>query len=136
MEALKNEFIATSKAIIADNKILARASIGFREMFSKRVVALHKNKIQAHFEEFDKLDRRYADFLNTGGVLNDLLMRNAKVQVLTWARAMVTGALKDYESTLMEFEGQVQFRLNVTLSVVALVVSLVATAAALKGCGP
>lgn len=125
MVELKNKFIGASEAIIVDNKALAKASIGFREMFCKRVVGEHKTKVQAHFEKLVELDRYYASFLNTGGALNDLLMRNAQVQILTLGRSMVTGALKDYESSLTEFEGQVQFRLNVTLSVVALLVSLV-----------
>lgn len=129
METLKNQFIALSSQIISDNKALAKEKIGFLEMFQKKVVGAHKKKIDEHFHTLAELDHRYAGFLRPQGSINELLMLNAQIQILTLSRSMATGALKNYEASITGFEGQLQFRLSVTLAVIALVVSIVSVGA-------
>ena len=125
MEELKNKFIEISSEVLTDNGGLASSSLTFREIFNQETLNSHKTKLHAYFETLSDLDEEYAKHLSTSGTINDLLMKNAKVQILSLSRTMLVGAIKNYESSLSEFEGQVKFRLNTTIAVVAIVVSVI-----------
>jgi hypothetical protein len=125
METLKTKFISNADYVLKDNEALSSESISIKEMFTKSIVNAHNEKVRSHFETLSELDIEYGKFLNTKGTINDLLVANAKVQILSLARSMFVGSIKNYESSLTEFKGQVQFRLNVTIAIFAIVVSMI-----------
>ena len=129
MQHLTENYIQESSIILTDNESLASQSIGIKEMFSQTLVAEHRKKLRCHFQKLSELDREYAAFLVPHGTINELLMRNSAVQIMTQGRNMLVGAVKNYESSLNEFEGQLKFRVNITIALFAIVISMVGLAA-------
>lgn len=125
MEELKKSYIESASSVLSDNEDLASASITFKEMFTKSVVSSNKEKLRKHFEILSDLDKKYVKNLTTNGTINDLLIRNAKIQILAESRNMLVSAIKNYESSLTEYEGQVKFRLNITIALIAIIVSII-----------
>jgi hypothetical protein len=125
MEKLKKQFIELASAVLKDNEELASCSITFKKMLDKKIVSSHKKKLREHFKALSGIDEQYVEYLNPNGSINDLQMKNAKLQILTLSRNMLVNAIKNYESSLTEFEGQVNFRLNITIAVIAIVISIV-----------
>lgn len=124
MEDVKRDFIKAAKSVTEDNALLAKATLGVVEMLYKKSTAEHKLKIEQHFQILIEIDDRYANLLNAGGALNDISLRNAQIQIVTFARSMFVGAILDYGSSITAYEGQVQFRINTVMALVALVVSI------------
>lgn len=128
MQNLTDNYIRTSSEVLSDNELLASQSLGVKEMFSKSIITSHKDKLRSYFQKLADYDQEYATYLVAHGSINDLLMRNAAIQIMTQGRSMLVGAVKNYESSLVEFEGQLKFRVNITIALIAIVVSVVGLA--------
>jgi len=127
LETLKTNFISNAGYVLADNKELALAAISFKEMFGKAIVEEHDKKLMTHFDKLLELDLEYGTTLNRSGkgTYNEIQIGAAKLQILSQSRAMLVDAIAGYGNTLIEYKGQVKFRLNVTIALMALLVSVV-----------
>lgn len=128
MQQLTESYIEASSQALSDNELLASQNIGIKEMFSKEQLTSHRERLRGHFQELSLFDREYATHLVAHGSINDLLMRNAAIQIMTQGRNMLVGAVKNYESSVTEFEGQLKFRVNITVALVAIVISIIGLA--------
>ncbi|RJG09742.1 hypothetical protein D3879_16880 [Pseudomonas cavernicola] len=127
MEDLIKNYTASASIVLQDNEALAAASSGLREIFSRSVINEHKEKVRNHFQILLKLDEQYTKHLSPQGTINELSMKSAQIQILSQARSMFVGAIKNYESSLTELEGQFQFKVSTTLAIVAILISILLT---------
>jgi hypothetical protein len=119
-----HSYVQRSSEVLQDNGALAATPMTLAETFKQTAVTEHKSRLRGHFEKLAELDEEYTRFLVAHGSINELQMRSAALQIAGQARGMLVGAVKNYESSIEQREGHLKFRLNVTIGVIAIVVTL------------
>ena len=125
MQQQVDSYIQRSSEVLQDNETLASSPMTMIETFRQTALASHKSKLREHFERLAELDGDYTRFLVAHGTINELQMRSAALQIAGQARGMLVGAIKNYESSIEQREGHLKFRLNVTIAIATIVVTLI-----------